>query len=232
MEPASCDDGIYDEYDEEREIERLEHRFIETVTPYQREIRDKLLTSVAMIEIRIEQAIAWHFCKDVKMASSFVGILLRHLNGDRKNTIMKQLLKTFHPDLNNQIEKLLFAPLRDVTELRNAVAHSNFIVPDFSLSEYHSEEEHNEAFRDDGLTFRLRGKDESYSLEKLKSVTTKARGVVMLLGMLQIELMRRARGEDAKLLDHVFLHFANRFLSGKGVEVRKLTPPPITSEEN
>lgn len=227
-----------EEEKEQARIEELRRKFIETVSPHQREIRDKLLTYSIMIETDLEGTIAWHFCKTQKMVYIFTTNLLGPGFG-RKQDLLKSLVENLHSDLYEQI-KDMFPTMKEITKLRNAIAHSNFMVPDFDeyLSEeeikyYYSGEEYKayqNRFRNDGLTFTNRGKREFYSLEKMNSLNKKAKGVLMLLEKLQTELKRRARGETPQLLDDNQLRFAKKYLSGKGLEFPPIIPPRPTKK--
>jgi hypothetical protein len=153
-------------------------RHAEANERYKSLISSEIVQRAVLIEKQLEIIIAFHFCEDREKWLSFRSLLFRdgQISFEQKTRICQKLFREQYPKIFEQISPL-FTRLKEVRELRNNLAHSKILPP-----EYNDPQVYMEYYKDGEIIKEL------VDSEKNKAIIKVAAGCDYLLRLIEGEL--------------------------------------------
>lgn len=167
----------------------LQHR--QAMVRYENLTGSRIVQGAVLVEAKLENIIAFHFCDDQNKWLSFRTLLF--LDGEisfsKKIEICKKLMREHYHAIFEQISPM-FKRLHKVRELRNKFAHSRILVPNYNdprlMMEYHR----------NGQVIQ-----EAIDTPENEQIILEATGCHFFLGLILGEMMRqKAVGQARGLL--------------------------------
>jgi hypothetical protein len=114
-------------------VEDLRQRDSEANERYRSLISSEIVQKAVLVEAKLEVIIAFHFCDDRDKWLSFRSLIFHdgEITFSQKIRICQKLFKEHYPLIYEQVSPM-FKRLDKVRELRNKLAHSKILPPEFN----------------------------------------------------------------------------------------------------
>ncbi len=172
---------VFRAYPQRTTMKEMIERHAEVNERYKSLISLQIVQRAILIEAQLETIIAFHFCEDREKWLSFRSLLFRdgEISFSQKTKICKELFREQYPKIYEQISPL-FTRLDKIRGLRNNLAHSKILPPD-----YNDPQVYMEYYKDGRIVKELVDSEEN------KAIIKEAAGCDYFLRLIEGELERQ-----------------------------------------